>query len=125
MARLLVKLISATSLNVDKDILLYKRGDVVKVAPDGYYFGNRIEGNRNPKFGIIDLPGVPPARLLSLVEMETEATAQKDEVRMVRRRLRRVNLNSLTAGELGDLEGSERKVELTEARLTALTEVKA
>lgn len=119
MARVLVKLISATaSLNS-----LYereKRGDVVKVVEDGYYFGDKIEGSRNPKFGIIDLPGVPVARLLSLVEAETAGTG--DAFRIVRRRVRRLNLGTMTTEERGDLEGAERKVSLSEARLSALVE---
>ena len=123
MARVLVKLVSVTSLNVAKDLLLYKRGDVVKVVVDGYYFGDKIEGNKNPKFAIIDLPGVPPARLLSLVEMETESTDQEDEVRIVRRRRQALDLAAMTAGELDNLEG-EKQIELTEARLTELVEVK-
>lgn len=124
MARILIKLISATSLNLAKNALLYKRGDVVKVTEDGYFFGNLIESNKNPKFGIMDVPGASVAAYLSLVEPGMEATGQKDEVKMVLRRRLALNLDAMTVDELGDLEGSEKRVVLTEARLTALTEVK-
>lgn len=125
MTRVLVKLVSAVSLDSAKNALLYKRGDVVKVVDDGYYFGDRIEGDRNPKFGIIDLPGVPLAQFLTLIEPETEAVGGEGEVRIVRRRHRRVDLDAMTLAERDDLEGDGRQVEMSEARLAALVEIKA
>ena len=122
MARVLIKTISAISLDPKKDALLYKRGDVVKIAPDGYYFGNKIEKN-NPKFSIIELPGVAVSKLNSLIE--TETTGEGDTLQIIKRRKQKINLEAMTIAEQNGLESKTRSHELTEARLIALTEVKA
>ncbi len=79
----------------------------------------------NPKFAIIDLPGVPPARLSSLIEPGTDSPDKEGEIRIVLRRAQALDMTSMTEQELADLENTEiKQVEMTEARLNALTEVK-
>jgi len=68
MAELLVVAVSATHADPATDRRgCYKRGDVVVVMEDGHAWG-RKEGA--PKFRVVQVPGVPAARLRYLTESE-------------------------------------------------------
>lgn len=57
MAELLIKALSATSADPQKDAALYKQGDVVVIMPDGHVWGSK---ETLPDFWRVRVAGVSP-----------------------------------------------------------------
>ncbi len=122
MARILIKVTDATAKDARRNLLLYKRGDIVKVTEDGYYFGDKIEGNKNPKFVIVDVVGGQASEVSLLVEA-VNVDGDVDSVTMLKRRKRKFNFNNTTVAETIELD-TNKHATMTQIRLNQLIEVK-
>lgn len=89
MAELLVKAVSATHWNLDKETRgCWKRGDPVVVMPDGHIWGS-LEGL--PRFVLIKVPGIGVERVEKYVSPRLEA----DGTTPISRRLWRIRWDDL------------------------------
>lgn len=99
MAEILIKAVSATSSDPEKDQRgCYKRGMPVVVMPDGHAWG-RKEGL--PNFVLLKLPGVSVERVRRFIEPDREADGLREDgnerTRIVRRRLWRIFVEDIPA----------------------------
>lgn len=99
MAELLVRIVDKTNPgDAILDRQLTKRGDVIHVAPDGWVWGDKEIANT--EWRIFAMPGVDPATLMDLLEIDYSAPDANGTMTLIRKRRKYLNIDSLSAPTL-------------------------
>jgi hypothetical protein len=109
-----------------EDAWRWERGMVVDILPDGRSLGKK--GDVDPRFRVLDLPGVAVDALVNLREGDKAAEIvgppKQDEREVLRRRVRKLDVAALDAIEADPVKKNELKNNPVRARLHLLSVVR-
>lgn len=122
MCRLMIRRVSTGHVNPSKDLMNYKRGDVVLVIEDTESFGLAIESYRSGRHVIVEMPFVPASTFAHLMDMDEDKVTggDVDDTIVRRRRAKQFDFGLLTAGEKAALDHTRGKHVMSQARMNAM-----
>lgn len=126
MCRLVIRRVSTSHANARKNLMCYKRGDVVLVIEDTESFGVAIESYRSGRHVIVELPFVPASTFMHLMDTDEDEVKGGDVGDKIIRRIRakQFDFGILTTAEKAALDHPRGKHVMSSTRMNAMVKVK-
>lgn len=126
MCRLMIRRVSTSHTSPAKDLMCYKRGDIVLVLEDGESFGSQIEDDVSKRHVIVEVLTILASVLRHLMDEDEDVVLGGDvgEKIIRRRRIKQFNWGLLTAAESAALDHAQGKAVFPLARLNSLIQTK-